>query len=344
MKVWISVSHPAQLNFYSKVIEMLVENNEVLLTVLDRGKLVKIASKELSGIENLKIITLGRHRGTVWSAVFEANVFNFFSMLQFVNLNRPDIAVGNGFIHGIIGKMMNMPVLMFSDDIERKVSRILMKTFSDELFYVEGSNTETFEKDVKTFRALKEWAYLAPNHFHPDTSVLSQYGLEENKYIFVREVITGTLNYSGQEGNLIAPVSKLFPSNLKVVLSLEDKKTIDQYPPDWILLNEPLEDIHSLIYFSRLLVSSGDSMARESSILGVKSIYCGFRSMKANDVMIDLGMMAQIKPEEIPQFIKTELDSNSGFEKENFREMLSNNWIDVPNFILDRIVCLVRDN
>jgi predicted glycosyltransferase len=61
------------------------------------------------------------------------------------------------------------------------------------------------------------------------------------------------------------------------------KKRRDEYPADWILLQEPIEDIHSLIYYSAGLVSSGDSMAREAALLGVPSYYLGIRySMPAN--------------------------------------------------------------
>ena len=61
------------------------------------------------------------------------------------------------------------------------------------------------------------------------------------------------------------------------------KKRRDEYPADWILLQEPIEDIHSLIYYAAGLVSSGDSMAREAALLGVPSYYLGIRySMPAN--------------------------------------------------------------
>ena len=61
------------------------------------------------------------------------------------------------------------------------------------------------------------------------------------------------------------------------------KKRRDEYPADWIMLQEPIEDIHSLIYYAAGLVSSGDSMAREAALLGVPSYYLGIRySMPAN--------------------------------------------------------------
>ena len=75
----------------------------------------------------------------------------------------------------------------------------------------------------------------------------------------------------------------MIPAGMKVLFSLEEKKRRDEYPSDWILLQEPIEDIHSLIYYSAGLVSSGDSMAREAALLGVPAYYLGIRySMPAN--------------------------------------------------------------
>jgi len=57
--------------------------------------------------------------------------------------------------------------------------------------------------------------------------------------------------------------------NFKVLFSLEEKNRRSEYPADWILLQEPIEDIHSLMYYAAGLVSSGDSMAREAALLGI---------------------------------------------------------------------------
>ena len=93
----------------------------------------------------------------------------------------------------------------------------------------------------------------------------------------------GTVNYTGQASGAILNVANLIPKDKKVLLSLEDKSKRDLYPKDWILLQEPLKDVHSLIYYSAGLASSGDSMAREAALLGIPAYYLGIRhSMPAN--------------------------------------------------------------
>ena len=143
---------------------------------------------------------------------------------------------------------------------------------------------------IKVLNVLKEWAYLAPKYFNHNVNVLNQYGLRPKEYIFLREVSVGTFNYAGQTIGCVLAVKDLIDSvktvegkKMKVLFSLEEKHRRNEYPEDWILLQEPIEDIHSLIYYAAGLVSSGDSMAREAALLGIPAYYLGTRhSMPAN--------------------------------------------------------------
>lgn len=337
MKIWIDIGHAAQLNFYRNAINALSIDNNIILTVLDRGKLVKIARKELGLIENCTIIKIGSHSGSKISAIIDANILKLIKLYHFYLKYKPQIALGNGYLHGVIGKSFNFPVIMFSDDIERKVSAFLMNKLSSELYYVTGSDIDKIDKKISIFNSLKEWAYLSPKYFQPNEKDLIKYSVKANNYIFVREVITGTLNYQFQDKNMIASISDKFPKGLKVLLSLEDKNEIRHYPKDWILLKEPVEDIHSLIYYSKVLISSGDSMAREGSILGVPSVYCGIRDMKANNVMIKKGMLFHEKVENTIDTINRILNILEFQEKEKFRNKLNEDWIDITQFIVNRV-------
>jgi len=70
-------------------------------------------------------------------------------------------------------------------------------------------------------------------------------------------------------------------------------------------LKEPVSDIHSLIYYSRALISSGDSMAREACVLGVPAYYCGGRRMAVNDFLSSTGLFHDVEPRELAGSIGT---------------------------------------
>lgn len=336
MKIWFDISHPAQFNFYLNAIKKLSLSENVVVTVLDRGKLNSIAQKELSQVP-CKLRVVGRHKGGKLSTIFDANIARLLKLYIFYFREKPDISVGNGFLHGMVSKTFGFPSIMFNDDMERKINVGLMINFSTEIYHITGSDMKNGHKKVKIFNALKEWAYLSSDYFKPDNGVLSEYQVDPKRYYFVREVITGTLNYKDQKENLIATIADKFPKKYKVLLSLEDKSKRAMYPDDWVLLKEPVNDIHSLIYHSRALVSSGDSMSREGAVLGVPSIYCGIREMKANQIMMDKSRLYFTKIQDVPQRLN-DFEDNFDFEsQDSFREALKSEWVDVTGFIIERV-------
>lgn len=336
MIIWIDIGHIAQLNFYSNIIKRLSNNNIILVTILNRGKLYKIAQKEIGHIERVHIKKVGKHRGTKLSAIIEANFFRLIQMLFFCCLNKPQFAISNEYLVGIVGKLCNIKTILFGDDIERKLMVRIKKLCSNNVYYALAENAGKGNVKVKGFNSLKEWAYLSPEYFTPNSNVLEYYKINNKEYIFVREVITGTLNYSKQSKNLISTIAYDFPENYTVLLSLEDKSSVLDYPRNWILLEEPLMDIHSLMYYSRLIVSSGDSMAREASMLGVPSIYCGVRKMNANQILEKKRKLIHCHIDEVVNSINNILEKAPNNEEQiEFREKLTKEWVNPTDLIIN---------
>jgi len=324
--------HPAHINFFkNSMCKFKNQGHNVFVTVLDRGELYKIVEKEL-GDFNIKIV--GKHKGTKLSIIFSANFFRFFEMFLYLFKIRPDVGFSVGsFILGSNLKMRGVKNYQFDDDPERSINVFLEKLTSTRLFFPMIYSSKS--KKVTQINTLKEWAYLSPKYFTPDENVLIELGLNKKSYIFIREVSSGSLNYYNQEEGKLSIIASKLPENYKVVLSLENKNKKYLYPMNWILLSEPVSDIHSIMYYSRMVISSGDSMAREGAMLGVPSIYCGIRSMKANKILEEKNILFH------EQFdILTKLNTiveNKAFllEQDSFRQKLQNEWIDVNELILN---------
>lgn len=333
-KLIVDFRHPAHINFFKPTIYRLKEEGwQIVLIGIDRGKVLKIIEKEMP---EFKLHKIGRHRGVKWSIILEANILRFVKMFFFLLFNRFNIGISvSSFIMGAGAKITGMPNLQFYDDPEYKKHVFLQKLTSTKTYY---PRIKKFGASIETFNALKEWAYLTPDYFEPNERVLDELGVKRGEYIFAREVIVSSFNYKGQGSNPIATFANQLPKDKKVLLSLEDKSSINKYPADWILLNEPLKDIHSLIYYSSLMISSGDSMAREASMLGVPSIYCGVREMTANKKMIEKEMLFHIKPEKTIAFVNKFLSGDIKLvQQDEFRNKLLIEWDDVTEFIIDKI-------
>ena len=80
-------------------------------------------------------------------------------------------------------------------------------------------------------------------------------------------------------------------------------------------------------------------MAREGAMLGVPSIYCGIREMKANQILIDKNVLLHLsgKPllSKINEIITAPFDSD--YQIQN-RENLLNEWVDMLDFMKQKIL------
>lgn len=334
MKILIDIKHPAQLNLFKALSAQLkAEGWQVTICYLERGKLPAIIKKEYAGFE---LVAVGKSYGTKWSILWHGNIMRTFRFLQLIRKNRYNICVAASSIPlALACRLSNTPVIQFYDDPERGKINYLNAKLSDQLFF-----PPIVKKDTKTsvFNCLKEWSYLSPARFNPDPRVPERYGVKPHDYVFVREVSNKSFNYYNQADGIVSNVSQEIEENANVLLSLEDKTISQKFPPHWILLKEPVEDIHSLIYYSKLVVSSGDSMAREGAMLGVPSIYCGVRRMKANELLMDMKILRHHPEKQMlspaNEIIRQSFDTR---EQEGIRKRLAESWDDMVQFMMTQV-------
>jgi uncharacterized protein len=335
MNILIDIKHPAQLNLFKYISKHLKEKGwNITICFLDRGKLARIIEKEYSGFECIKI---GSSKGTKWSIFWNGNVVRTSKFIKLIHRKKIDISISASSAPlALAGKMTGTPVIQFYDDPERKRINKINEILSDRIFFPPIVKPT---RKVEIFNCLKEWSYLSPTYFKPDLSVLKKYGLKGKDYVFVREVSNKSFNYYNQIDAIICGFSGQIDGEIPILLSLEDKAYKDKFPENWTILEEPIEDIHSLIYYSKLMVSSGDSMAREGAMLGVPSIYCGIREMKANSLLIEKGILEHYPGDLAVKPFNEYLLKNFDRPKQlQIRASLLEEWDDMNQFMETQIL------
>ena len=339
--VWIDICHTPQYNFFKPLIYRLVEEKyKVYITVLARGKTPKIVQHELADLP-VEIFVIGRHRMTRWSAMIEANLLRLPVIIWWRLRHKVDVGLSNGFHAAVACWLTHTPNYTFGDDPQTMDYYPKLLCSSGEHFTIYEKPADLhLAKKVKVLPVLKEWAYLSPKYFTPNQKVLEKYGVRPKEYVFLREVTVGTVNYSAQAAGAILNIQHLIPKDKKVLFSLEEKDKRNLYPAEWILLQEPIEDIHSLIYYSSALVSSGDSMAREAALLGIPSYYLGVRhSMPAN---LAASKVADLQNEVTMPFEKwvgklgTSVEQQTE-QQEKKRTELTDTFIDINEYMYNLI-------
>jgi predicted glycosyltransferase len=289
MRILIDMVHPADVNFYKNSIkELLKKDNEIIVTYIMRGSLGNIINQEYKNF-NVKIICIGKHykqKITKGLGVFD----RVFKLLKFMVGKKIDITTGfASFYIAIASRIMRINSVIFYDDYEYKQVYGLCKVFATK--FIIPFSIKDRGKNVHRAYDYKELAYLGNRYFTPEKTSLKKYGLIPKKYVFVREVVNYSLNYTHLKSNLSNILRAIEQMKLPVVLSLEDKSLIKDYNNKCIILEEPVVDIYSLIYFSKFVISSGDSVAREAALLGVPTLYTGKRDMAINNNLIKEGLL-----------------------------------------------------
>lgn len=342
MNVWVDLGHIPQYNFYKPLILRLAKEGKcVYVTYLNRGRMPKIIQAELGNVENVHLFQIGKHRMSRLSVILEANLLRNLQLFIWKIGKHIDVALSNGYQAAFIGWLFGVPSYSYDDDpqtIHYRPKVLLNKSCNYCIYKYQGKKLSA---KAHILPVLKEWAYLSPSVFTPNENVLKQYGVKPREYLFLREVSVGTMNYIGQKAQAIYAIKDLIPQNKKVLFSLEEKGKRDMYPKDWQLLQEPIDDIHSLIYYSCGLISSGDSMAREASMLGVPSLYLGIRTdMPANKAAIEVAKMYSIDTIDIKQWLNQCLVSSEELNKRQvkIRERVFNSFIDISEYIYYEIL------
>jgi len=334
MNILFDLNHPVDVNFFKQVIFLLKsQEHNVIITYRPRGKLQKIIDYELS---DFNCTPIGGHYKVFVFKVL-GQLYRDVIMCKFQRKNKIDLSVCFGSTNAISSWLNNIPYLAFDDDIEYKIPFYHANIFSTR-HIMPDRITFTNSKTHK-YKGFKELAYLHPNYFTPKETELAKYGIKENYYVFIREIANVSLNYKKENKCIRDIIKALKLKGYQIVISLEDENLEKSLKDDCIILEEPVTDIYSIIKFSKFVISSGDTMAREACLLGTPCIYTGGREMVMNSELIEMGAM--FKADDLKNVIE-QIDvlsiskTRSDIERQ-INHMIRTTWEDTTSVILKHI-------
>lgn len=291
MRILIDILHPADINFFKNAIKILLKRkHKIFITYTDRGKIESILKKEYAEF-NIPMVKLGRHHKKKFRKIIGIPE-RVLKLIRFMRGKKFDKVMSfQSFYLAMAARFYRIPSVIFYDDYEYKSTFNLCKIFANR--FVLPSSIPASGKNIHKTYDFKELAYLHPLYFRPNIRALKEYDLKPGEYVFIREISNISLNYSQNFSNLDSIIKQIKKRKLKIILSLEDKSLISKYNKDCIILNEPVNDIYSIINYAKCVITSGDTIAREAALLGVPTIYSGKRIMFVNKQLIDSGYIKQ---------------------------------------------------
>ena len=267
MKILVDIGHPAHVHLFKNMIWNLEKD----------GHEVKITAREkeivlyLLDVYRFKYENLGKHHKKLFNKLVGL-ITRDYKLYKVAKKFKPDIFISHGSMYAAhVAKLLGKSHISL-EDTENSTEQIrLYAPFTDVILTSTCFKKNLGKKQVR-YNGYHELAYLHPNYFKPDPSVLNDLGLsKDDKFIILRFVSWNASHDIGDRGftNLMNAVKSLEQHGLILITS---EKRLPPELEKYKITVQP-EKIHYLLYFANLYIGESATMASESAMLGTPSIF-----------------------------------------------------------------------
>ena len=271
MNILIDIGHPAHVHLFRHLSEALRSRGHQLFYSV-RNDSVAIRLMEHYGMT--PYVNMGGKRDSLFGKALTI-ASQDARLLRFVKKNRIDLGLSSGLVLNHVSKLTRMKSVVFDDD-DDEAEPLLVKyghPLCDAVLTPDCIKRKT--KHAVYYAGTHELAYLHPNRFKPDSSVLEKAGLKEGERFFIMRFVAMKGHHDvGQAGLSMEQKRVLFnllQAQGRVIITSE-RAVEPEFEP--YRLPVPPEEIHSLMAYCSLFVGDSQTMTSEAAVLGVPALKC----------------------------------------------------------------------
>lgn len=337
MRILFNMGHPGQVHLFKNAIwELEKKGHECKITIVD-----KEVSLKLLDAYGFEYEVVGAAKSSMFAKATE--LLRIESRLfKICKSFKPDVlvgGVGNAYV-AHVGKLIGKPSIVFDDTEHAKLEHLLTDSFATVICTPSCFQNNLGKKQVR-YNGYHELAYLHPNYFTPNPSVLSEIGLsEKDTFIILRFVSWDADHDIGQYGiqNKIEFVNEL--EKYGCVLITSEGKLEPELIKHKIKVSP--DKLHDLLYYATLYVGEGATTAVESAILGTPSIYISSLSGEMGNFKEIEGKYGLVycftdSVKALEKAVSLLQNSKTKSEWCKKREQLLSDKLDVTKFVVDFI-------
>ena len=270
MNILFDINHPAHVHLLRNAYFLLTQNGHQVMVVV---KEIPSAMKLLD-LYGIPFLNIGKKDDTLMKKGLDQLVYDR-RLLKLVREHGIEMGVGSSINIAHVSKLCKMKSIILDDD-DDEVEPLFTKfghPFADTIL----SPVDTPRKSKKTIyvNAYHELAYLHPNRFTPDPSVLDDAGVKEGEPYFILRFNAFKAHHDvGVVGLTIENKRRLvdyLKTKGKVFITTE-RNIDDEFKPYQLTVSP--EKAHSLMYYATMLVGDSQTMTSEAAVLGTPAIRC----------------------------------------------------------------------
>lgn len=339
MRCIFDLGHPAHFHLFRHVIRKLKARGDDVVIVA-REKDCLTALLDAKGWEYQSVAA----KGSSLRAKFVQNYKTYRVIKKLAKLAKTDFIIGTSLAAGPAARRSKSISLVFNED-DADVVPMFAKVaypFAHYIVTPESLTREDHGKKHIRYKGYHELAYLHPNNFRPDASVLKELGVSEGeRYSLIRLVSLTAHHDIGQKGVGTEQAKELIRTLKKygrVFISAERviDRTLEPY-----LLPTRAERIFDVMAFADLVVGDSQTMAAEAAVMGTPSIRCNSfvgRLSYLEELEHKWGLTCGIRPDDSGRLAAKvvewlSIDNVKGVWQEKRRKMLAE-CVDLTDWIL----------
>jgi hypothetical protein len=262
-KLAVVINTPAQVHLFKNLVSRFRTNgHETLALARDYGDTLQLLSE--LGLE-AKVFSNGHGAKLSKLARTPVHLSRICAALKDF---RPDMILGVGADTAVASRLIKKPGILFNDSEPIPVQLLMMSALADSIITPSCFTCNLGRNHIRV-ETYKELAYLHPNHFTPDSSVIDALGLTKGeRYALLRFNGFRAVHDLGITGFSLECKRKLVETleeRMRVFISSEIELPTDLQEYS---LSLPKACMHSLVAQASLVVADTQTIVTESAVLG----------------------------------------------------------------------------
>jgi len=343
MKFFVTIQHPAHVHFFRHAIsELKADGHDV--SVFIRGVELAADLLERYGIDFERLAPASDSLPSLAKSQLQYEI----ALFRRARRADPDVllAIGEPAITHV-SAVLDCRSVLFTDTEHATLQNWISFPFADTICTPTCYELVLGNKQ-ETYRGYHELAYLHPDRFDPDPSILKEIKATINeRLVILRLVAWEALHDVGGSGfqNVRDIIEELEHHGARVLLTSEKDLPSDLEP---YRTTVPPDRIHHLLFYADLFIGEGATMAAEAAVLGTPAVFVSSLSLGyLNELEREYGLVYTVAADE-PKVAAVETASSilSDYEDINWankREQLLNACVNTTNVILSQAKSPVND-
>lgn len=271
MRLLIDISHPAHVHLFRNAIKLWQEKGyQLVITAREKDITTRLLSLYDMDFQSVSKAKKG------FTGLLLGLVEHDLGVLRVARQVKCDYMLGTSVAVSHVSRLLAAKSVVFNED-NRESSFIfaaITYPFADYIV-TPAVLGEDYGHKHYTYEGCHELAYLHPNYFIPDATVLHELGIGKNEpYSILRFVALGASHDIGQKGIDDNAKRQIIAELLKIgrVFITSECQLMPEFEKYRLYVSP--EKIHDVVAYARMFVGDSQSMTIEAALLGTPSIRC----------------------------------------------------------------------